>query len=530
MGKPVLILIMIIIAGLSQAQSYKTQLDKDCDGFPQVQVKSIAGTCLGLVADANLKDAETNETFRFPRKIVELEPQRFLITDMGGWDPPNRGALWELDLRTKPAKLKKRVSKLVLPHDLEWGPDGELYVGELGRIVRYSKMDLLLDAKIIRSEVVVSGVPTNEQERNLHPLVNFAFERSAQMKWDLYVNVGAPSDACTEDAPRKCSVENKNALIRKYSYMSGLNRWNPEFEIWAKGLRNSMGLLSLENGFLLQVENSRDFRDASKPHDELNVIQKNQHYGWPYCYDKNQVSPEWQGSLLCGNAFTQPFALLAPHSAPLDIIQYKSEKIKALQGKLLISYHGYRPTGSRVISASLNSEGRPQINSDGAIESLDVISGWSRLDGVRPQGAPVGILAASDGSLFIVEDKNKSILRLSVSDNVNEDLEAEQPNRDTEKVAAAVTRLKSLPQSMAAYEWINKQVIQVSCQGCHSELQGRNLEAFEFMILKDWIKPGQPDQLLMKRLRGQDGLQKMPLGSSLSEEYINYIESFVKSL
>ena len=94
----------------------------------------------------------------------------------------------------------------------------------------------------------------------------------------------------------------------------------------------------------------------------------------------------------------------------------------------------------------------------------------------------------------------------------------------------AVAKLKSLPQSMAAYEWINQQVIQKSCQGCHSELQGQKWEAFEFMILKDWIQPGQSENLLMKRLRGQDGLQKMPLGSSLSEEYINYIESFVKSL
>ncbi len=521
---------ILSLTGLANAQSYKTLTQKTCDGFPQVQVKSISGTCLGLVADATLKDSETNETFRFPRKIVELEPQRFLISDMGGWDPPNRGALWELDLRSNPAKLKKRVSKLVLPHDLEWGPDGELYVGELGKIVRYSKMDLLLDAKIIRKEIVVSGIPTNEQERNLHPLVNFAFERSAQSTWDLYVNVGAPSDACTDDAPRKCSVENKNALIRKYTYMNGLNRWNPEFEIWAKGLRNSMGLLSLENGVLLQVENSRDFRDANKPHDELNVVQKNQHYGWPYCYDQNQVSPEWQGSLQCGSAFTQPFALLAPHSAPLDIIQYKSDKIKALQGKLLISYHGYRPTGSRVISASMNTNGQPSVKRDGVIESSDVIGGWGRLDGIRPQGAPVGILEASDGSLFIVEDKNKTILRLSVSESSNEEPEVEVDNRDAEKVARAVARLKSLPQSMAAYEWINKQVFQMSCQGCHSELQGSKLEAFEFMILKDWIKPGQPDNLLMKRLRGQDGLQKMPLGSSLPEEYINYVESFVKSL
>ena len=42
----------------------------------------------------------------------------------------------------------------------------------------------------------------------------------------------------------------------------------------------------------------------------------------------------------------------------------------------------------------------------------ELITGWHKVNGVRPQGAPVGMTVATDGALWLVEDKNQTIIRI----------------------------------------------------------------------------------------------------------------------
>jgi streptogramin lyase len=44
----------------------------------------------------------------------------------------------------------------------------------------------------------------------------------------------------------------------------------------------------------------------------------------------------------------------------------------------------------------------------------ELIAEWYKVDGVRPRGAPMGLRGAADGAIWLVEDRNKSILRLDV--------------------------------------------------------------------------------------------------------------------
>ncbi|QUS47116.1 hypothetical protein [Salmonella enterica] len=49
----------------------------------------------------------------------------------------------------------------------------------------------------------------------------------------------------------------------------------------------------------------------------------------------------------------------------------------------------------------------------GAGEPMDIIRGWEKsADGKDPQGAPVDVLVAKDGSLYVTEDKNGDVLRV----------------------------------------------------------------------------------------------------------------------
>lgn len=531
---------------MAVAQSYKVTEGLLCDGHPKVTVGSMTGTCLGLVADSNLKDQKLGRSLLFPRKIVEIEKNRFIITDMGGWSPANRGSLWELDVRGKKPELHRLITGLYLPHDIELGPDGNIYVGELGKITRYNKQDVL-NRKNLVAQIVVDQIPSNLTEKNMHPLVNFAFGKSENDQWNLYVNIGAPDDACIESAPYKCALGDKHGLIRKYQYLTGINSWSPRFEAWAQGLRNSMGLVSHSSGVLLQVENSRDFRDVNEPYDELNVVEKGKHYGWPYCYNFQATSPEWKNKVNCEQGFQSPLVLLPPHSAPLDILYYEANLFPELKNHLLISYHGYRPTGSRVVAIPSNNLGLPEFfeatrwdrqKPDGGVlratNSFEVLMNWSKSEGVRPSGAPVGLTVAHDGSIWVVEDKNKTILRLALSDTsvVTEPVDSNQQAELLKKVRVhkAIKKLNENQEMLTAYNWINQNVFQSSCTACHSDLQGSGTEAFEFMIAEEWITPGSEESLLNLRLRGSQGLQKMPLGGQLPEEYIQYIEKFVESL
>lgn len=550
-----LVLLSIFFLSFSVQAQYKVDaLDTSCGGLPKVSVGTFALSCLGLVADTSLKDQATGETFRFPRKIVELEQDRYLVSDMGGWGAPKKGALWELDLRQGQKKLTKVILDLHLPHDLEWGPDGDLYIGELGKIVRYSKQ-ALLNRQSARPEVVVEGLPTNVNITNLHPLVNFTFGRGQNDLWDLYVNIGAPSDACKQSAPNRCAVENRHAVIRHYAFQSGINRWKLESANFAVGLRNSMGLLSHSSGLLLQAENSRDFSEAHEPFDELNVIQKAKHYGWPYCYNFKATSPEWKNSVDCTKKFESPWLLFPPHSSPLDLVYYDRKMFPELQGNLLVSLHGHQPTGARIIAMPTDSSGLPIpkngnsweyssgsskiiANPEGGnLRSLDyteLVTTWWKKDGIRPAGSPVGLLVASDGSIFIVEDKNKTILRLVRKENVvppvDEDRDQEEAQKKL-KIQKAVQKLTQNKSLFVAYEWINTNIFQSTCVACHFQLKGAKTEAFEFMVGESWLDVETPGKsLLIKRLLGLDGLRKMPLGSSLPETNLDYVVEWVKAL
>jgi glucose/arabinose dehydrogenase len=101
---------------------------------------------------------------------------------------------------------------------------------------------------------------------------------------------------------------------------------------WASGLRNSMAMaLHPASGKLWQADNARDSiqlampglaNDNELPHDELNLIEPNAHYGWPYCYDANLASPDYPGQRC--STYRAPKRLLPAHAAPLGMLFYRA--------------------------------------------------------------------------------------------------------------------------------------------------------------------------------------------------------------
>jgi glucose/arabinose dehydrogenase len=177
---------------------------------------------------------------------------------------------------------------------------------------------------------------------------------------------------------------------------------------YATGLRNSMALAWVDTapgeGALLQGENSIDYPAENTPPEELNLLRPGADYGWPACVGAKQRARGYEKAGP-GCARTEaPLALWPAHAAPLQLLAVPATSPSPWRGQVLVVWHGYRAAGHRVMAFRLAAPGQVQA------EPQAVLSGWAAQPGVRPLGAPTGITIDSAGRLWVVEDRNRSLL------------------------------------------------------------------------------------------------------------------------
>ncbi|MGJ4949259.1 PQQ-dependent sugar dehydrogenase [Bradyrhizobium sp. HKCCYLS20291] len=536
--------------------------------FPRLQIDMKAGLCAGLVASRD-------DGLKFPRSIVQIPGKPlFVVADMGGWGHED-GRLLILD-PAAPAgqRIREAVTRLSYPFGLAVGPDGKLYASTDTTIFRFDPLAANPRATI---ETIIRDLPGRKLTlpdgtripESAHPLKAFAFDRAGR----LFVNIGSHSDNCLSPGPitKPCAVaEGASPLASIWLFTppaSGVfpalknGDTTPPHEVFARGLRNSMAL-ALHPQFpdpgsaFLQGENARDLQDVFAPNEELNAVAKGGHYGWPYCYDLATPSPEFKRVLQSGAyknfcntsaLYRQPWSLLPPHGAPLGMLYYTGERFADLKGRLLVGLHGYRPTGSRLLAYEVDEHGFPKLSpapvryhvscaaeptrafqtATGPAPAAafdELISGWHRVNGIRPQGAPVGITMSDDGAIWLVEDKNQTVIRIDRADTA-----AADPLPCDTRSNALIERLAAFVESDGASSTrlttVRKNLIEKHCIGCHSDFGlkagqselDKDRAVLRFMLAQDgWVTPGDPDSgRLRQRLRGLGAERPMPPGANL---------------
>lgn len=257
----------------------------------------------------------------------------------------------------------------------------------------------------------------------------------------LYVNIGAPANACqvedrTPGSPGQdpCPLLEIAGGIWRFD-ASRAGQRQAQGERYATGLRNALALaVQPATGALFAAQHGRDqlatlwpdlyteAHSAELPAEEIFRIESGGDYGWPYCYydgqqQKKVLGPEYGGDGKrvgrCAAA-RDPIVAFPAHWAPNDITFYGGTLFPAkYQGGLFIAFHGSwnrapLPQGGYKVMfvpfARGNPAGEPEVFADG----------FAGAD-VSPQGArhrPTGLAVGPDGSLYVSDDKGGRVYRI----------------------------------------------------------------------------------------------------------------------
>ena len=267
--------------------------------------------------------------------------------------------------------------------------DGDLYVADIDRILRFKDIDANLEQP--KSEVFFSDLPDDMHH-------GWKFLRFAP-NGDLIIPVGAPCNVC--QAPTK-----------KHSRLFSLNMKTKKLTEIARGVRNSVGFdFHPISGELWFSENGADMMGDDVPPDEINRLTKaGSHFGYPYFHAGDIADPKF-GKGKKHQDYVHPELKLGAHVAPLGIHFYRGKQFpSAYRQQLFIAEHGScnrtKKSGYKVGVASLQG---------------------SKVTGYRPFvtgfmkdektfGRPAAVLELKDGSLLISDDYADAIYRVTYGD------------------------------------------------------------------------------------------------------------------
>jgi len=463
------------------------------------------GVCVGLVADASTIG------WKFPRKVLSYN-NRLYVAAFGGW-AKNRGQIWELDLTKKPLQARALFKGTDRTHGLRLGPKGKIYFGDASTIYRFDP-----NSPHPQKEAVITQLPSTYKlpdgkviDSN-HPLKEFLILPSG----NLVVNIGAPTNDCSEEfkLSRDCAERDVQAELRLYYYDEATDSYDPRFTRLAKGLRNSMGLLyNPQTDELYQAENAAD--KPGTP-DEVNTIDlqavsqgKVYDFGWPFCSGNGERYDGYTNfKTFCATKADRPTFLLPPHVAPLDMMLYTGDLFPFLKGKILMSWHGWRDSGSRIAVFDTNDVGGFKNSTPGFL-----IQNWLK----EPKGHPVGLAADPEGTIYVVDDQNHALLILSSSTgapptppkNKNGDQNGAVGEKD-------LPRLFS-PGQLTQWDRLFTGAIQKrNCQECHGDVvkESSSRKTLALMLNQGWLKKdgktSWSEQTLWQRMTGSSGVRIMP--------------------
>jgi len=313
--------------------------------------------------------------------------------------------------------------------------DGFLYYSNYSQVLRIPLAEGEL-TPVGDPVVIATGFPNQNQ----HQDKVFALDGSG----NLYVNVGAPSNACqqVDRTPGSkgidpCPQLERQAGIWKFkSDVPGQDQVR-NGKRYASGIRNSIALeWNKTNNKLYVVQHGRDQlsqfypdiytteQGAELPAEEFFMVEDGDFFGWPYCYydhykKKKVLAPEYGGDAQatgrCDTA-KAPIMAFPGHIGPNDLLCYTVSMVPdRYRNGAFVAFHG---SWNR---APLSQKGFyvafvPFVNGlpSGDMEIFaDGFSGVKVVDGNNEAlHRPTGLAQGPDGSIYVSDSMEGRIWRI----------------------------------------------------------------------------------------------------------------------
>ncbi|PNY79879.1 PQQ-dependent sugar dehydrogenase [Deinococcus koreensis] len=337
----------------------------------------------GLTLPAGFRAEIYASGFKKPRLMALAPNGDLFVSDTQSGEV---SVLPDRDRSGQPDSRQVYAAGLYKPHGLAFH-GGYLYVANTDGVVRFPYRDGDLKATAAPEKVV--DLPPEGQ----HYSRTLVFGPDDRM----YVAAGSTCNVCEESDPKRAAV---------WVYDADGKNGRP----YATGLRNAVGL-EWFGGALYATANGRDLAGGNIPPESFYVLRDGANYGWPYCYPLQKGAKQvWdkdfgrKDQAACDAA--QPaFATTTAHAAPLGMAFYTATAFPgAYRNQMFVALHGSwnrePKSGYKVITVD------PQTG-----ETRDFLTGF--LNGAATSGRPVDLQVAPDGALFLTEDGNGLIYRLS---------------------------------------------------------------------------------------------------------------------
>ncbi|MDQ0995356.1 Raf kinase inhibitor-like YbhB/YbcL family protein [Phyllobacterium ifriqiyense] len=254
----------------------------------------------------------------------------------------------------------------------------------------------------------------------------------------LYISVGSTCNECQEDNP-------ENATILRAS-KDGTKR-----SIFASGLRNTIGFdWEPGSGHLYGMDHGIDWLGDEVQIEEFNALEEGKRYGWPYVYGMSGLNPHIdppEGITLeqWAKMSAEPTLGYTAHSAPMQMTFYNGKSFPAeLRGDAFVAMRGSwnrrPPSGYEVVRVNFQN-GKPV----GFEKFLDGFLLQQANGKYGYLGRLSGLAVGKDGSLFVADDSNGIVYRVSHEGAV-----------DSADSAVSVPDIaKKKPESKVAFDLIN---------------------------------------------------------------------------
>jgi glucose/arabinose dehydrogenase len=313
----------------------------------------------------------------------------------------------------------------------------------------YSNSVEVYRVPVAKDELVPSGeqqlIVTGFLKQNQHQDKAFALDNDG----NIYVNVGAPSNACqvkdrTPGSPGQdpCPLLERHAGIWKFRADKPGQDQMKDGSRYATGIRNAIALAwNYSNNKLYLLQHGRDQlfqfypdlyneqQGAELPAEEFFQVNNGDNFGWPYCYyDQMQkqkvLAPEYGGDGKkkgrCTDA-KDPILAFPGHLAPNDLLFYTGNMFpeKYREGAF-IAFHGswnrapLEQKGYFVAFVPFRN-GLPSGDWEIFADGFAGVSPIKNMNEIKYR--PMGLVQGPDGSLFISDSEEGRIWKVTYTES-----------------------------------------------------------------------------------------------------------------